>query len=125
MKITVLENETYGSGDPTTFGLPLDQYDWLREHAPVYDQFAAANFDPAVFDQPRRFDLERDPNPHFSFGKGPHSCLGKHVAALEIKLLLEELLQRTKEIRPAGEISYLNDTFSRGVYELPVTMTAA
>src|SRR5262245_1863158 len=32
--ITVLENETYGSGDPTTFGLPLDQYDYLREHEP-------------------------------------------------------------------------------------------
>ena len=87
--------------------------------------FASANFDPDVFPNPREFDLERDPNPHFTFGKGPHSCLGKHVGALEIKILLEELLQRTTDIRPAGEISYLNDTFSRGVYELPVTMTAA
>jgi cholest-4-en-3-one 26-monooxygenase len=86
--------------------------------------FASANFDPEVFDDARTFDPTRNPNPHFTFGKGPHSCLGKHVAALEIKVLLEELLQRTSDIRPAGDISYVKDTFSRGVYELPVTMTA-
>ena len=87
--------------------------------------FAAGNFDPEVFDEPRRFDLSRENNPHLSFGRGPHSCLGKHIAALEIKILLEELLQRTKEIRPAGPISYSRDNYSRGVYELPVTVTAA
>ena len=48
-----------------------------------------------MFDDPRTFNLARDPNPHLSFGRGPHSCLGKHIAALEIKILLEELLQRT------------------------------
>jgi cholest-4-en-3-one 26-monooxygenase len=87
--------------------------------------FSSANFDPDVFEHPRTFDLTRDPNPHFSFGRGPHSCMGKHVAALEIKVLLEELLQRTKDIRPAGEISYLRDSYTRGVYELPVTVTPA
>ena len=42
-----------------------------------------------------------------------------------MKLLLEELLQRTKDIRPAGDISYVRDVFTRGVYELPVTVTSA
>jgi cholest-4-en-3-one 26-monooxygenase len=87
--------------------------------------FAAGNFDTDVFDDPHRFDLSREPNPHLSFGRGPHSCLGKHIAALEIKILLEELLQRTKAIEPAGEISYSRDNYSRGVYELPVTVTPA
>jgi cholest-4-en-3-one 26-monooxygenase len=87
--------------------------------------FAAANFDPEVFDDPRTFDPTRARNPHHSFGRGPHACLGKHVAALEIKIFLEELLQRTKDIRPAGDISYVRDTFSRGVYELPVVLTRA
>jgi cholest-4-en-3-one 26-monooxygenase len=87
--------------------------------------FAAGNFDERVFDDPHTFDLSRDPNPHLSFGRGPHSCLGKHVAALEIKILLEELFQRTKAIEPAGEISYSRDNYSRGVYELPVTVTPA
>jgi cholest-4-en-3-one 26-monooxygenase len=87
--------------------------------------FPAGNFDPAGFTDPRTFDLTRDPNPHLGFGRGPHSCLGKHVAALEIKILLEELLQRTKDIRPAGEIDYVRDNYARGVYSLPVTVTPA
>lgn len=87
--------------------------------------FASGNFDPRAFDDPRRFDLARDPNMHLSFGRGPHSCLGKHVAALEMKILLEELLQRTSDIKPAGDISYIRDAYSRGVYSLPVTVTPA
>ena len=85
----------------------------------------AGNFDPTAFTDPDRFDLSRNPNRHLSWGRGPHTCLGKHVAALEMKLLLEELLQRTKDILPAGEISYVRDVFTRGVYELPVTVTPA
>jgi cholest-4-en-3-one 26-monooxygenase len=87
--------------------------------------FAAGNFDPTVFDAPREFNLARDPNPHLSFGRGGHSCLGKHIAALEIKILLEELLQRTTEIRPAGDIDYSRDNYSRGVYALPVEVVPA
>jgi cholest-4-en-3-one 26-monooxygenase len=85
----------------------------------------AGNFDPTAFVDPDRFDLSREPNRHLSWGRGPHTCLGKHIAALEMKLLLEELLQRTKDIRAAGEISYVRDVFTRGVYELPVTVTKA
>jgi cholest-4-en-3-one 26-monooxygenase len=95
----------------------------IAEGDKVLMLFAAGNFDPRAFDDPRRFDLSRDPNLHLSFGRGPHTCLGKHVAALEMKILLEELLQRTKSIEPAGEINYVRDAYSRGVYELPVTVT--
>ncbi|WP_205698816.1 cytochrome P450 [Conexibacter sp. SYSU D00693] len=97
----------------------------LHEGDHVAMLFAAGNFDPEAFDAPEELDLSRNPNPHVSFGRGPHSCLGKHVAALEIKILLEELLQRTKDIRPAGEISYVRDAYSRGVYELPVELVKA
>ncbi|MEX5635378.1 cytochrome P450 [Parafrankia sp. FMc2] len=87
--------------------------------------FTAGNFDPRVFDDPRGFDLAREKNPHVSFGRGPHQCLGKHVATLEMKILLEELLQRTRSIEQAGEVSYIRDNYSRGVFELPITITAA
>jgi cytochrome P450 len=97
----------------------------IKEGEVVAMLFAAGNFDPEAFEDPEEFDLSRRPNPHLSFGRGPHSCLGKHVAALEIKVLLEELLKRTKDIRPAGPISYIRDAYSRGVYELPVAMEAA
>jgi cholest-4-en-3-one 26-monooxygenase len=87
--------------------------------------FAAGNFDERAFDNPNTFDLSREKNPHVSFGRGPHQCLGKHVAGLEMKILMEELLRRTKDITPAGDISYIRDAYSRGVYELPVTVTPA
>jgi cytochrome P450 len=87
--------------------------------------FTAGNFDPRAFEQPRRFDLSREHNPHVSFGRGPHQCLGKHVATLEMKILLEELLQRTSSIEQVGDISYVKDNYSRGVYELPVSIKPA
>ncbi|KAF0957003.1 cytochrome P450 [Rhodococcus sp. T7] len=87
--------------------------------------FTAGNFDPRAFDEPRRFDLSRENNPHVSFGRGPHQCLGKHVATLEMKILLEELLQRTSNIEQVGDVSYVKDNYSRGVYELPITITPA
>jgi cholest-4-en-3-one 26-monooxygenase len=86
--------------------------------------FAAGNFDERAFDEPNTFNLAREKNPHLSFGRGPHQCLGKFVASLEMKILLEELLQRTKDIQPAGDIVYVRDAYSRGVYQLPVTITA-
>jgi cholest-4-en-3-one 26-monooxygenase len=97
----------------------------IKQGERVALMFPAGNFDPEAFDDPRRMDLSRDPNPHVSFGRGPHSCLGKHVAALEIKILLEELAQRVKEVRPAGDIVYVRDNFSRGVLSLPVTLVPA
>ncbi len=97
----------------------------IKEGDVVLMLFAAGNFDERAFDNPNAFDLAREKNPHVSFGRGPHQCLGKHVAGLEMKILLEELLQRTKDITPAGDISYIRDAYSRGVYELPVTITPA
>jgi len=97
----------------------------IKEGDTVLMLFAAGNFDERAFDDPNAFDLAREKNPHVSFGRGPHQCLGKHVAGLEMKILLEELLQRTKDITPAGDISYIRDAYSRGVYQLPVTITPA
>jgi cholest-4-en-3-one 26-monooxygenase len=96
----------------------------IKENDIVLMLFAAGNFDERAFDDPNSFDLSREKNPHLSFGRGSHQCLGKHVASLEMKILLEELLQRTKTIEPAGDIAYIRDAYSRGVYQLPVTITA-
>lgn len=87
--------------------------------------FSAGNFDERAFDEPNVFDLAREKNPHVSFGRGPHQCIGKHVVSMEMKILLEELLQRTRDIKPVGDIAYIRDAYSRGVYELPVTLTPA
>ena len=95
----------------------------IKEGDIVLMLFAAGNFDERAFDEPNTFNLARENNPHLSFGRGPHQCLGKHVASLEMKILLEELLKRTKDITPAGDIEYVRDAYSRGVYQLPVTIT--
>jgi cholest-4-en-3-one 26-monooxygenase len=95
----------------------------IKEGDVVLMLFAAGNFDERAFDQPDVFNVAREKNPHVSFGRGPHQCMGKHVVSLEMKILLEELLQRTRDIKPAGEIAYVRDAYSRGVYELPVTLT--
>jgi cholest-4-en-3-one 26-monooxygenase len=97
----------------------------IKEGDIVLMLFAAGNFDERAIDDPNTFDLAREKNPHVSFGRGSHQCLGKHVAALEMKILFEELLQRTKDIKPAGDIVYMRDAYSRGVYQLPVTVTPA
>jgi cytochrome P450 len=56
--------------------------------------WAAANRDPAVFDDPEHVDIDRAPNPHLTFGAGPHRCLGIHFARMIIHVVLEEVLAR-------------------------------
>lgn len=95
----------------------------IKEGDVVLMLFVAGNFDERAIANPNKFDLSREDNPHVSFGRGPHQCLGKHVATLEMKILLEELLKRTSDIKPAGDIEYVRDAYSRGVYQLPITIT--
>jgi cytochrome P450 len=60
----------------------------------------AANHDPAVFPDAERFDIDR-PNlrRHLGFAAGPHFCLGLHLARLEVRVVLECLLTRLRELR--------------------------
>jgi cytochrome P450 len=64
----------------------------IPEGSLVVDLLAAANRDPAHFDDPDRFDVGRDPNPHLSFGRGSHHCLGANLARLEGRAALGALL---------------------------------
>jgi cholest-4-en-3-one 26-monooxygenase len=83
--------------------------------------YPAANRDEAVFAEPLEFDLGRDPNPHAGFGGGgPHFCLGRHLAALELRVLLATLAERAPNIRLDGEVSRLRSNFVNGIKHLPV-----
>jgi cytochrome P450 len=56
--------------------------------------WAAANRDPAAFDDPLEPDLERTPNRHLAFGVGQHRCLGSNLARSMFRIMLEEILTR-------------------------------
>jgi cholest-4-en-3-one 26-monooxygenase len=81
----------------------------------------SANRDEAVFADPDRFDVTRDPNPHMAFGGGgPHFCLGANLARLEIRVMFEHLLERVPDIAAAGAPQRLRSRFINGVKHLPV-----
>jgi cholest-4-en-3-one 26-monooxygenase len=83
---------------------------------------ASANRDEDVFAFPNEFDIGRDPNPHVGFGGGPHFCLGRHLAALELQVLLAALAEKTPGIRPGGEVSRLRSNFLNGIKRMPVLL---
>lgn len=61
--------------------------------------WAAANFDPTVFDSPEEVQLDRKPNPHVAFGFGTHLCLGAPHARLILRTLLQQLSDRVDQIK--------------------------
>ncbi|MBZ9646902.1 cytochrome P450 [Sphingobium sp. 3R8] len=85
--------------------------------------YASGNRDETVFDAPERFDIERSPNPHLSFGYGAHLCIGQHLAKLEMKILFEELIARIASVSLDGEASKTKSWFISGIRCLPVTFT--
>lgn len=81
---------------------------------------ASANHDERVFTDPHRLDLTRSPNPHVSFGDGPHVCLGAHFARLQLRVLYEESLRALPSLEPAGRPRRLVSNFINGLKSLPV-----
>lgn len=81
---------------------------------------AAANRDERVFADPDRLDPARSPNPHVSFGDGPHVCLGAHFARLQLRLLYAEVLRSLPALRTAGPPKRLVSNFINGIKSLPV-----
>ncbi len=83
--------------------------------------WASANRDEEVFDEPFRFDVRREPNPHLAFGYRSHFCLGANLARTEIRIMLEELLGRFDDFRLDGPIRRFRTNKHAGVKHMPVT----
>lgn len=84
--------------------------------------FATANHDASVFRAPGEIDLQRSPNPHVAFGNGPHTCIGVHLARLEARVFLEEVLATVLDWHLDGPPSIAWDFIGGG--ELPVRFDA-
>ena len=65
----------------------------------VNTSLGSANHDPSRWDDPERFDIFRPPKAHIAFATGPHLCLGIHLARMEMRAVLECLLDRLPNLR--------------------------
>ncbi len=102
--------------DTEVAGRRIEQYD------PVLMYWASANRDETEFENPDRFDLDRPRNRHLAFGAGTHRCAGSHLARMNLRIALEELLPRLHDIRlqDGADIEY-HSTFNRAPLTVPIT----
>jgi len=87
--------------------------------------YASGNRDEAVFEDPFTFNPDRAPNSQIAFGFGGHVCLGQHLARLEMRILMEELLPRLKSVELAGDPARVEAVFVGGLKRLPIRFTKA
>jgi len=100
----------------------------LRDGDKVMLNYAAANRDPAKFEHPAEFDIDRPGNQHLSFGTGRHRCIGEHLAITEMLIVLEEVLATIPDYEITGErditkIGWRGGSNTLGPERLEVTFT--
>ncbi len=87
--------------------------------------YPSANRDEEVFDDPFRFDIARTPNEHLAFGVGPHFCMGNALARVEVRTMVDRLLERLPDLElvTPDEPEWRPANFVSGYEELPVRFT--
>jgi cytochrome P450 len=90
----------------------------------VLFSMASANRDPAVYDDPHRFDPARSSRDILSFGRGERSCPGMHLAKKELSIALDVLIDRFPKLRLQGDpqASAPTGAIIRGPKTLPVAL---
>jgi cholest-4-en-3-one 26-monooxygenase len=84
--------------------------------------YRSANFDEDVFENPREFNILRDPNPHLGFGgTGAHYCIGANLARLEMNLIFNAIADHLPDITKLGDPKRLRSGWLNGIKELPVS----
>jgi cytochrome P450 len=102
---TELGGQRIGAGDKVTLWWP------------------SANRDESVFDDPFRFDIRRDPNPHVTFGHRTHFCMGANLARMEVRVILDEILDRLENVELVGPVVRVRTNKHAGVWRVPVEFT--
>lgn len=77
-----------------------------------------ANREPAVYEDPHRFDITRNPRLHLAFGTGIHSCIGQPLARMELQLGIGTLVQRLPSLAPVEPLENLRFHHGMAIYGL-------
>ena len=100
-------------------GQTIREGDWLMLN------YVSGNRDEAVFGDPFAFDPDREKNQQIAFGFGAHVCLGQHLARMEMRILMEELLPRLKSLELTGAPARVESVFVGGLKRLPIRFATA
>jgi cholest-4-en-3-one 26-monooxygenase len=93
----------------------------VRKGERVALYFPSANFDEEVFDDPRRFDIGRSPNPHVTFGAGgSHFCIGANLSRLELRVMFDVIADELTDLKLIGPPARLRSSWLNGIKHLPV-----
>lgn len=96
----------------------------IKKGEAIHAVWAAANVDPTAFVDPMTVDFGRARINHIVFASGTHRCLGSHLARLEMKIAVEELLTRLPDIAVApGDPLVYDNVAVRSVTHFPITFT--
>ena len=85
--------------------------------------YGSANFDETVFEDPFRFDILRNPNPHVTFGgQGPHYCIGANLAKMQLELIFNAIADHLPDLTSLGEPTRLRSGWLNGLTEWKVDL---
>jgi len=92
----------------------------------IFLALAGANHDPDYFDDAGSLDITRHPNRHVAFGRGIHACIGAQLARLEMRHMLQSIVERLPGLRLADDatLEYVPSLASRALKSLPVAHDA-
>ena len=82
--------------------------------------YASANRDEEVFADPFAFRVDRRPNRHLAFGIGEHTCMGAHVARVELETMFRHLLARLESFEVSGPVERLSSAVNGSIKRLPI-----
>jgi cholest-4-en-3-one 26-monooxygenase len=94
--------------------------DKIRVGDQVALYFASANRDEEVFENPFAFRVDRNPNPHLTFGFGEHFCMGAQLARVELEIIYGLLLERLESFEVCGPVERLSSITNGSIKHLRV-----
>jgi cholest-4-en-3-one 26-monooxygenase len=98
----------------------------IKKGEKVVIYYTSANRDATVFTDPDDFNIAREPNPHVGFGGGgPHFCLGRHLAKLELECLFRSLITQVDHVELVMGPRRLRSNFINGIKEMTVRFVPA